>query len=87
MDLVTSWEAAGNPGAGLGLWLLTLGGIFLVVLVSLLVYVCMRGSPWDEDAAPGVRWVQGMRVKAFATATAAGDFVLAERIAAELMDG
>jgi hypothetical protein len=65
--------------------LLALALTFFMVAVPLLVFVCVRGETWGDEAAPIVRWLHGRRIKAFAAAAAAGDFVRAELLAQQLM--
>jgi hypothetical protein len=60
---------------------LTFALAFFAVGVPLLVFVCVRDEAWGEEAAPIVRWLYSRRIKAFATATAAGDFLGAESFA------
>jgi hypothetical protein len=58
---------------------------FLVVAVPILVFICVRDETWGEEMAPIVRWIHGRRIKAFASAAAAGDFGQAESIVKRMM--
>ena len=85
LDFVGGWEAAGNPGSGLGVGLLIAGVAAFLLLVPLAVFLCLRGSSLAHEDVPAVRWMIGSRMRAFAGAAAAGDFTLADRIADEIM--
>jgi hypothetical protein len=58
---------------------------FLVAVVPLLVFVCVRDETWGDGAAPLVRWIHSRRIRAFAAAAATGDFSRAELLVEHVM--
>jgi hypothetical protein len=87
MDLVGVWDAAGNPGSSFGTGLLLVLAAVLLLMLPVVVALCIRGSGWKDQDIPAVRWMTNKKVRAFASAAAAGDFHLAEHLAGEIMGG